>query len=269
MLNKRWPTKAANCWCGACWTPAAARAVFLNGRAATLAQLKTAGEWLVDIHGQHAHQSLVKPDTQRELLDAYAQSGELVASVAERHRVWQDACQARLDAEQHAAAYALERRAADLANQRSQRTEPAAGRMGHLGQQHQRLANAAELQDEARHALNALSDDEGNLISAVAQLQGRLTRFAGVDTRLAPGGAADRWTPELREALYALRDYVEDIEQNRKNSPKSKTHRRPARLRANSACARKTCRSAWRPTGVSNWPSWTMSPTWMAFGQRG
>ncbi len=188
---------------------------FLNGRAATLAQLKTAGEWLVDIHGQHAHQSLVKPDTQRELLDAYAQSGELVASVAERHRIWQDARQARLDAEQHAAAYALERERLTWQINEVNELNPQPGEWDTLGQQHQRLANAAELQDEARHALNALSDDEGNLISAVAQLQGRLTRFAGVDTRLAPVAALlDSVDAELREALYALRDYVGDIEQN-------------------------------------------------------
>ena len=208
---------------------------FLNGRAATLAQLKTAGEWLVDIHGQHAHQSLVKPDTQRELLDAYAQSGELVASVAERHRVWQDARQARLDAEQHAAAYALERERLTWQINEVNELNPQPGEWDTLGQQHQRLANAAELQDEARHALNALSDDEGNLISAVAQLQGRLTRFAGVDTRLAPVAALlDSVDAELREALYALRDYVEDIEQNPEELAQVEK-----RIDALHACARK------------------------------
>ncbi|HZO00386.1 MAG TPA: AAA family ATPase, partial [Burkholderiales bacterium] len=43
---------------------------FINGHAATLAQLKAAGEYLVDIHGQHEHQSLLRPAAQRALLDA-------------------------------------------------------------------------------------------------------------------------------------------------------------------------------------------------------
>ena len=42
---------------------------FINGRSATLQQMREAGEWLLDIHGQHAHQSLLRPDAQRELLD--------------------------------------------------------------------------------------------------------------------------------------------------------------------------------------------------------
>ena len=45
---------------------------FINGHAATLAQLKEVGEWLVDLHGQHAHQSLLRSAAQRGLLDAHA-----------------------------------------------------------------------------------------------------------------------------------------------------------------------------------------------------
>src|SRR5690349_9823338 len=45
---------------------------FVNGHAATINQLREAGECLVDIHGQHAHQSLLKPEVQRLILDAHA-----------------------------------------------------------------------------------------------------------------------------------------------------------------------------------------------------
>ena len=48
---------------------------FINGHAATLAQLKAAGEHLIDIHGQHEHQSLLRPAAQRALLDAHAGAG--------------------------------------------------------------------------------------------------------------------------------------------------------------------------------------------------
>jgi DNA repair protein RecN (Recombination protein N) len=188
---------------------------FVNGHAATLAQLKTAGEWLIDIHGQHAHQSLVKTDTQRDLLDAYAQAEALVSQVRQQHADWQSARQARLDAEQHAAAYALERERLTWQISELSDLNLQAGEWDTLGQQHQRLANAAELQSEAQIALNALSDDDGNLISALAQLQGRLTRLCAMDNRLAPITALlDSVDAELRETLYALRDYVEDVEQN-------------------------------------------------------
>ncbi|HRK79586.1 MAG TPA: AAA family ATPase [Thiobacillus sp.] len=45
---------------------------FINGSAAPLAQLKEAADFLLDIHGQHAHHALLRPQTQREVLDAYA-----------------------------------------------------------------------------------------------------------------------------------------------------------------------------------------------------
>src|SRR5688500_8849072 len=56
---------------------------FINGHAATAAQLAAAGERLVDIHGQHAHQSLLRATGQRELLDAHAGSESLVRETSE------------------------------------------------------------------------------------------------------------------------------------------------------------------------------------------
>jgi DNA repair protein RecN (Recombination protein N) len=59
---------------------------FINGHAVTVAQLRTLGELLVDIHGQHAHQSLLRGSAQRELLDAYAGADELAVQVSDAHR---------------------------------------------------------------------------------------------------------------------------------------------------------------------------------------
>jgi DNA repair protein RecN (Recombination protein N) len=61
---------------------------FINGAAATLAQLREVGDQLVDIHGQHAHQLLLRPDAQRQLFDAHAGLTEQAAAVAEAWRVW-------------------------------------------------------------------------------------------------------------------------------------------------------------------------------------
>ena len=61
---------------------------FINGHPAPVAQLRELGELLVDIHGQHAHQSLLRAQTQRALLDAYAGAQDLAAQVSEAHRAW-------------------------------------------------------------------------------------------------------------------------------------------------------------------------------------
>src|SRR3546814_3541314 len=57
---------------------------FINGIPATLAQLRTLGEHLVDIHGQHAHQSLLHTARQRDLLDTHGLARDLTQSVADR-----------------------------------------------------------------------------------------------------------------------------------------------------------------------------------------
>src|SRR5258707_4036604 len=61
---------------------------FVNGHSATLAQLRGAGEHLVDIHGQHEHQSLLRAVAQRELLDAHAGAQELARDCGEAWRGW-------------------------------------------------------------------------------------------------------------------------------------------------------------------------------------
>ena len=77
---------------------------FINGRTVTLAQLREAGEHLVDIHGQHEHQSLLRAAAQRALLDAYAGLGAAASAVATAWRRWQDIRQQLTALETNAAA---------------------------------------------------------------------------------------------------------------------------------------------------------------------
>src|SRR3989442_4603945 len=81
---------------------------FINGHAATLAQLKEAGEFLVDIHGQHAHQSLLRAAAQRELLDSHGDALALARETAETYRDWKRLEQVALEAEKNFAARELE-----------------------------------------------------------------------------------------------------------------------------------------------------------------
>ena len=63
---------------------------YVNGRPATVQQLRDVGELLVDIHGQHAHQSLLRAAAQRDLLDGYAGASNLASEVAAAFRAWQE-----------------------------------------------------------------------------------------------------------------------------------------------------------------------------------
>jgi DNA repair protein RecN (Recombination protein N) len=82
---------------------------YINGRPATLAQLRELGELLVDIHGQHEHQSLLRAGAQRELLDDYGGLAESARKVAELYNAWQQRREQRVAFEADAAAFAAER----------------------------------------------------------------------------------------------------------------------------------------------------------------
>src|SRR5256886_7870755 len=73
---------------------------FINGHAATINQVREAGDRLVDIHGQHAHQSLLRPEAQRLVLDAHARLTSLPRETGAAQREWQRLRPARLDHEQ-------------------------------------------------------------------------------------------------------------------------------------------------------------------------
>ncbi|MGZ3159198.1 MAG: AAA family ATPase, partial [Burkholderiaceae bacterium] len=83
--------------------------VFINGIAATAAQLRELGEMLIDIHGQHAHQSLLKTDAQRVLLDSQAGLQEEAKAVATAFKTWRALTKQREEFETNAKNVLLER----------------------------------------------------------------------------------------------------------------------------------------------------------------
>lgn len=181
---------------------------FINGQQATQAQLKTLGEYLVDIHGQHAHQSLVRPDTQRGLLDAYAGATQLARDVRSAWQDWQQARKAREDAEKRLRESEVERERLTWQIGELGELKLQADEWPQLNQQHSRLANAAELAQSAQAAVDVLSDMDGNCLSLLSQVQNRLGKLSGFDTRLAESLALlDSVDAELREVVYSLRDY--------------------------------------------------------------
>ena len=181
---------------------------WINGRPGTLAQLKELGERLVDIHGQHAHQSLAEPEAQRGLIDAFGGFTTLAREVGERFRAWRVA-QEQSEAAAHAsAATATERAFLD-----SRRRELAAlavteAEWGQLSATQSRLANAADLITAASEGTLALSDGDDALTVRVAQLTQRLRAAAAHDAALADVVALlDPAAIQLDEAARALRDY--------------------------------------------------------------
>src|SRR6185503_1836949 len=157
---------------------------FINGHAATLAQLKEAGEFLLDIHGQHEHQSLLRAAAQRELLDAHAGAQEEAAACAQAWRAWQRLEALAAEAEQQFARREAER--AELADKVSElkKLGPKAGEWETLSEEQKRLANGSSLLAGAQSALEALSEADGACLPQLSAIASRVRALSVHDARL-------------------------------------------------------------------------------------
>src|SRR5262245_31030703 len=131
---------------------------YINGRPATVAQLRELGGLLVDIHGQHEHQSLLRSASQRELLDGYGGLADAARTVAQLHGAWQQKRQSRIAFETDAAAYAAERDRLEWQARELAALNLAPGEWQVLTEQHTRLAHAASLIEAAQLGVEALSE---------------------------------------------------------------------------------------------------------------
>jgi len=171
---------------------------WINGSPATVAQLREVAEWLVDIHGQQAWQSLTRPAAVRALVDA--QAGVDVGALSAAWQAWRAAEQALADA--RARRDTLERERERLAWQIGEldKLAPAEGEWDTLNAEHQRLAHGQALLDAARAALGALADDEPSAEALVARAADAVNEVLAYDAGLR----------NVAEALAAAQAQIED-----------------------------------------------------------
>jgi DNA repair protein RecN (Recombination protein N) len=191
---------------------------YINGVAATAAQLRELGEMLVDIHGQHAHQSLLKPDAQRELLDNQiavrdpAARAEVV-EVASLYRAWKALVRQREEYETNARNVLIERERLEWQVSELDKLAPKPGEWAEISNEHSRLSHAASLLEGAQEALNAISEADHPILSQLSSLTQKLGKLVDVDTQLQP--VLDCMEPariQLQEAVYALNNYIDKVE---------------------------------------------------------
>ncbi len=186
---------------------------YINGAAVTLQQLREAGECLVDIHGQHAHQSLLKPAAQRELLDGYAGLGALAREVAGDYRNWQTLLGRCLAWEQDSAATAAELAQLEWQVQELQALNLGSEEWAELQAEHARLAHSASLLENAQYAVELLAEGEHALLPQLNGLIGRINKVLEFDPALGePLGMLDSAAAQMQEAAYGLRHYVQRLD---------------------------------------------------------
>ncbi|MBR8345303.1 DNA repair protein RecN [Burkholderia ambifaria] len=186
---------------------------FINGTSATLAQLRELGEMLVDIHGQHAHQLLMRPDAQRELFDTHAGLVADAANVARAWRVWRDATQAIDAAKAHERELQLEREKLAWQLAELDKLAPQPGEWDEVGSEHKRLSHSANLIAGVQGALNALSEADDAMLPQLGAIVSKLRNLADYDTAL--GDALASLEPaeiQLQEAVYSLSHYAQRLD---------------------------------------------------------
>lgn len=186
---------------------------FINGRSATLQQMREAGEQLLNIHGQHAHQTLLQSDEQRTLLDGYAGLQQHVAELNLFYRDWQTLKNRRIALSENSQAAAAEREL--LSFQRSE-LEGLAFNVADwetLQADYSRLAHAANLLDTAAFGIEILSDADTACLAQINGLMTRLRDGMNHDASLSePLHLLESAQTELQEAVYSLRHYQQRLD---------------------------------------------------------
>lgn len=187
---------------------------FINGKPTPIQSLRELGEMLVDLHGQHEHQSLLKRDIQRQLLDDYAGHQPLLQQLRDCYQRWQEH-KNELDALQKASS----ERDARLELLRFQVNELEALALGEeepaeLEQEHKRLANANQLLETSERVSQMLQDnDETNAAQLLAQCVHELQQLADTDEQLrSVADLLDSALIQVREAGSDLRHYLDGLE---------------------------------------------------------
>lgn len=186
---------------------------YINGHTVTLQQLRSAGEYLVAIHSQHAHQSLLQKDAQRELLDAFSSCGDLARAVKMAYQNWQDCYQQRV---------AMEQRAAESHDKRDQLGwqlhELSALNFTHedwqaLQADHSRLSHVAALLAAAEMGVDILSGRENAVLGQINTVSGQLKNLLDYDSQLKTiTDLLDSAQIQLQESVYELKHYRQHLD---------------------------------------------------------
>lgn len=186
---------------------------YINGSPVTVTQLREIGELLVDIFGQHAHQSLMRKSAVRALLDEYAGASAEAAKCAEHYRTWQEAQSAYEAAQQSQASLARERERLSFELQELNKIAPQDGEWDELSGMHQRMSHSAELMQAAQKSADAISGNEDSIQSRLTAVMHDVSHAVSIDPSLTETlRTLESVEAQLTDAGHTLANYAEKLD---------------------------------------------------------
>jgi DNA repair protein RecN (Recombination protein N) len=186
---------------------------FINGSVATLAQLREAGDQLVDIHGQHAHQLLLKSGAQRELLDRHAGLLPQVNELGELYKQWHDSRKLLSQAENAGQDIERERERLEWQYEELKALSPLEGEWDSIQVDHARLANAAKIITGCQEVIDGLSESENSAESILSKANLSISDLAEHDPALSEiSQALESAQIQVDEAVHGLNRYLQKID---------------------------------------------------------
>jgi DNA repair protein RecN (Recombination protein N) len=187
---------------------------FINGHNAPLSQLRNLTQMLVDLHGQHEHQSLQKSTIQRQLLDTYLNEPVLIDSVKQTYNLWQQ-LQKQLNDVLDGSVEREHR--IDLLNlycQELNQLDLAEGEIEKLQSEYNRLAHAGQLLESSGKMLSILYDDDDSSVqSLLSHCEGLLSSQIAYDSKLTTSHELlTSAVIQVQEATNELRNYRQSID---------------------------------------------------------
>lgn len=192
---------------------------FINGTAVPLSQLRELGQLLIQIHGQHAHQLLLKPEHQRHLLDAYSNNQPLRQAMRTDYHAWHQSCRQLAALTQQVQDRAARRELLEYQLQELNKFSPVIDEYTQIDEEYKQLASSGQRMTLSQQIVHLVSEgDDVTLQSLINQSQQLLQELNSLDERLAPvSGMMDNASILLSEISDELRHYHEaiDLDPNR------------------------------------------------------
>jgi len=200
---------------------------YINGRNASATELKALANQLIDIHGQHAHQSLMQKDAPRKLVDNYAGTRGLCLKTKQAFQAWQEKLKQKNNLQEDSAEQQAQRQLLTYQVQELDSLQLAAGEVGELESEHKRLSNADAIMFSGQQALTLCadgnSDDSSSAQtssqdSALQQVQQAIMELDQIDddneTLKESREFLNQAQIQLQEANDSLHDYINKVEIN-------------------------------------------------------